>query len=360
MINSNVQVGDSFAAVATDVTVEDGAVLSFDYAVNTDTVSDNLYLMMDGSVATMLTGEKSGTCCVAFPSAGEHNVVFSYVKDKTDEVFEDTVVIANVRVLYGDEAETALAAMPVYPHSLTGSELSLEIVNESARGIIIHSPDGTALGTGSTVYIVPEDTVTLHARIGDELMPELAFGYTDCDGIVHLLNECETDETGYLFTGRLSSGIAEGGASYTYCMLYGSCVTYDPMAALLVFRSEEDLNYFCQVEVGGYTWSYADGGEAATDAAAEAPTETASEPTYTIRAVDEDGNPVTGVMVNVCTDTTCSPSMVDDSGVYTFTGEAYPYVIHVLVVPEGYSFDTTQEFVMDENGGELVITLPKA
>ena len=80
---------------------------------------------------------------------------------------------------------------------------------------------------------------------------------------------------------------------------------------------------------------------------------------YTIKCVDQDGNPVTGTMINVCTDETCTPMPVDENGVLEFTMPAYPYVLHVLIVPEGYEFDKTVEEIAPEEGGEVVFTFQK-
>ena len=66
-----------------------------------------------------------------------------------------------------------------------------------------------------------------------------------------------------------------------------------------------------------------------------------------------------GCIVNFCTEEMCVPAVADENGVATFTGEPYAYHLQVIRVPEGYSFDTAQEFTADPNGGEVRFTVNK-
>lgn len=99
----------------------------------------------------------------------------------------------------------------------------------------------------------------------------------------------------------------------------------------------------------------------ATDAnqneSAEGETSEAAE--YIVNVVDQNGDPVPGAYVNFCTDTACMPSVSDESGVITFSGEPYAYHLQILKVPEGYSFDKDFETYTDEVPGETTITITK-
>ena len=84
-----------------------------------------------------------------------------------------------------------------------------------------------------------------------------------------------------------------------------------------------------------------------------------SQSVYTVRFVDQDGAPVPGCIVNFCTDETCTPVIADENGVAAFTGAPYAYHLQVIRVPNGYKFDTAQEFYAEENGGEMIFTVTK-
>ena len=82
-------------------------------------------------------------------------------------------------------------------------------------------------------------------------------------------------------------------------------------------------------------------------------------PEWTIRFADQNGDPVPGCVVNFCTDEACTPVISDGNGLALFSGEPYPYHLQVIKVPEGYSFDTSQEFYADTAGGEMTFTVTK-
>ena len=77
---------------------------------------------------------------------------------------------------------------------------------------------------------------------------------------------------------------------------------------------------------------------------------------YTIYVVDQNGDPVEGVMLNMC-DMVCIPGFTNAEGFYSVTADACAYVIHVLTLPEGYSIDPEFEAVLDTN--EMTITVTK-
>ena len=81
--------------------------------------------------------------------------------------------------------------------------------------------------------------------------------------------------------------------------------------------------------------------------------------TYTVTYVDQNGNPVPGVMCQVCDESMCQVFTSDDNGVCQFTLPAKAYEIHTLKVPAGYTGDTTTVTNAPVQGGELTFTLTK-
>ena len=79
--------------------------------------------------------------------------------------------------------------------------------------------------------------------------------------------------------------------------------------------------------------------------------------TYTVTVVDEEGNPLSGVMVQWCLDT-CFPGVTDASGVATYTDVEADYHVTVSIMPAGYTYSTEeQEFYYEAGSTEMTITL---
>lgn len=81
--------------------------------------------------------------------------------------------------------------------------------------------------------------------------------------------------------------------------------------------------------------------------------------TYTVKVVDEGGNPVSGAMVQLCAEM-CIPKLTDANGVAVFENmeERSDYKASVTVYPEGYAQlgDTVDHYL--ENGAtEVTITV---
>lgn len=79
--------------------------------------------------------------------------------------------------------------------------------------------------------------------------------------------------------------------------------------------------------------------------------------TYTVYVVDEDGNPVSGGIVQFCLES-CTPVVIDENGVATFTAEEADYAVKMLSMPAGYTYATEEEaFYFAAGSCELTIVL---
>ena len=93
--------------------------------------------------------------------------------------------------------------------------------------------------------------------------------------------------------------------------------------------------------------------------ATDAPTEDAN-PVYTVRIVDEAGNPVAGAMVQICQGETCMPGpLTGEDGTVTFQVAEADYKVSFLgSVPAGYDYTTEEtEFYFEKGSYELTIVL---
>jgi hypothetical protein len=77
---------------------------------------------------------------------------------------------------------------------------------------------------------------------------------------------------------------------------------------------------------------------------------------YTVKVVDEGGNPVVGAGVQLCKDT-CLPAITDEDGIAEFrVAEDPEYKVSFMSVPEGYE-GAEEAYYFESGSYELVITL---
>ena len=158
------------------------------------------------------------------------------------------------------------------------------------------------------------------------------------------LSSLSADEAGYTAEYGMHSR-ATTGYAWSALLVYPLFNNYEVFEPLFYFASEDDLDFFCAYNISANasaTWAYADG-----DAA------------YTLRFVDQNGSAVSGVIANICDETTCTPMFADENGLITFEKAPYPYDIHVISIPEGYAFDMAQGYTAPAVGGEMTFTLTR-
>lgn len=84
----------------------------------------------------------------------------------------------------------------------------------------------------------------------------------------------------------------------------------------------------------------------------------AQEPSHIIKVVDEGGNPIAGVVVQICLEA-CTPMVTDDNGVASYYNmpEA-DYEVKIAVMPQGYGYTTEDEvFFFEDGSNEVTIIL---
>ena len=80
---------------------------------------------------------------------------------------------------------------------------------------------------------------------------------------------------------------------------------------------------------------------------------------YVFRCVDENGDPVTGVTLQICTDETCALVKTDETGVVKYAEKPYEYDVHVYRYDEGYELVSEAEFKTDDVYGAYDIKFVK-
>ena len=81
--------------------------------------------------------------------------------------------------------------------------------------------------------------------------------------------------------------------------------------------------------------------------------------TYRVIVSNTGGDPVKGVMVEFCSDTTCRFEKTDQNGVAEFAAENGVYTVHILKVPKGY-VKPNEEYRTEENYCDVYYVLQNA
>ena len=368
---SNAGTDDSYAAVYTTLIAAEGDVLSFDAKVSCEQDYDYLQVTVDDKVAKRIDGETDWANYTVALTEGEHTVGFTFEKDEASSEGDDTAWVKNVKLATGDEAAALIAAMPVYPRAIE-SGMTVEVDPATAREIVFEyasdeAADMFASYFGDKFYLAEGGSATLSVAIGADVNPEFAMLSNNFDGMQAALSDLEVKDDKFVMTADVSAMEVDGYSNSTVAAYKDVTSDETPATAITFFASEENVNTFLTEMLDdndqpmALSWSYADGTKPSTDALAEAGADVASPyASYKLTFADEEGNPVAGVIANVCDDTSCQPMTSDENGVVEFQAAPFAYHIQVISVPEGYEFDTSAEYYTEEAGGEMSFTLTKA
>ncbi len=355
---SNVGVNSSNAVVTVPVTAKAGDAVLVTFKTSTEAGCDLLTIAVNGEQIKAFAGEHDWmTYAWTVEADGEYNVTLSYVKDMAAEAGEDCVWVDSVAVKSGEEAAAAVAANPAYP---VADEFTLTLVNANAKEILITDPMGVMpMYFGESRYfIVNDDVANFVGTLTADIDPETGFFYNNYDGATVGLTSAMT-EAGYEASCGMDT-MDTTGYAYTDMYLYGDA-NGENMLGVTIIRDEKNANAFIDFLVANGLpvegWTYADGSAPATE---ERPADAvATAATYTVKYVDQDGNPVAGVMLQVCDEETCQVMMSDENGVVSFTTMPYAWELHTLKVPDGYTGDTQTVTVATVEGGEWTFVLTR-
>ena len=86
----------------------------------------------------------------------------------------------------------------------------------------------------------------------------------------------------------------------------------------------------------------------------------ASNAVYTVKVVDQNGDPVKGATVAFCTDAVCrNSSRTDSGGVTSMALEPGKYHINVIDAPDGYACPDEAGIYIGPEAGETTLTITK-
>jgi thiol-disulfide isomerase/thioredoxin len=91
----------------------------------------------------------------------------------------------------------------------------------------------------------------------------------------------------------------------------------------------------------------------------ETPQQTDGEQTYTVRVVDQNGDPVPEVAIAFCSATGCTNAYTDEEGNCVYKGPAYKYHVTVVEAPDGYSEDFNDDVYTEKYSCSMTIEIEK-
>ena len=358
LVSTNKGIANTSSLVSVTVEAKAGQVLLFDYRVSSEAGYDFLNFAVNGDTVKSLSGEiEWSTWAYEFTEDGTYEVTFAYVKDAATEEGSDLACVDEVRLVSAEEAAPYLAALPHYPHADADT---ISPADTAAREVVIYDPTGLVDANfgGARCYVVPGGNPSFNVTLTHDPDTATVLYFADGgQGAVTLADRLNGD----VYTVQVPASTT---STYSYVQLYTDPNTAGPM--VLYFTSEEALNTFMVRNLSNEdgtlaaSWKYADGSAPGTTAILEGndaiPEGSAM---YTLVFADQNGDPVPGVIANVCDDDSCLPMTSDDNGVIGFVFPALAYHIQVIKAPDGYAFDTEAEYYTEANGGVLSFTLTK-
>ena len=333
----------SQGVVETQVEAKDGDVLVVEYKLLSDNHVSSLRVAVDGRdvKSTSLTKDWS-TYAYRFEEAGSHRVSVSLVREYAATESQAGLWIDSIRLVSGEEAEQALAKNPVYP---TAESLSMNMRNENMEyfRFVFEGTDSEC----DCGYVCTDPVAYLAITLPEGLEPENTYLSDDAYRTISLAPYATED--GYLVEIPTDGSAA---ADISQLVLYSGndyldlAYVFSDWESVEAYKADREayFEYPLTLEVLDGSWEV------------EMP---AGDGVYTVIYVDQNGDPVPGVMCQVCDAESCRVFVSDDSGICQFDLPAGSYEIHTLAVPAGYEGDTTTITEAPAGGGELTFTLTR-
>lgn len=320
---------DSASLLSFNVDAKAGETLAINF--NLGLLSPYFYIeiVIDGEIVDYFMSERDWFVYLhQFDSDGIKEVEIYTVRTYTEDDFETPFYIDSIRILSEEESTNKLAN---YDIPKPNGEFGYKINNESVKKITIYHD--------SLLY---SESMANHGFfLIDEPYIDISF-YFDEHPSKYMMQSSTYGAfpMDYLYQNNEYRCIVSGWENYgSYYEMIGvtDITNYDTQYQLYFFLYEEDIDRFLKEAFRGQTveWEIAENQEIGyidlenEDLMAD----------YNIKIVDQEGNPVEGVMLQVCDDILCQVYVSDAEGYCTFSLEPNIYDLHILNVPEGYSID---------------------
>lgn len=352
LVSSNKGTDESRSAVQTTINAVAGNVFAFDLKLASESGFDFFTLSVNDEIVKVFSGEKDwSSYAYEFTADGEYVVELAFVKDEAEGHGEDSLWLDNVRLLSGDEAAAALAANTRYP---SAAETSFTITNENVTRVVFDDPYKIVykiFGCDYQAYLLNSLEANCVFTLAGNVDPDAAICFDNNKN--RYVMPSLLSGNGYSATFTVDS-IGTTGKAYTSVVLDPNINVEGDEFPVFFFADEEGLNKFVKTFAAG-AWHDAEEWEQENQTE-----EPQGDVVYTFRCVDENGERISGVTLQVCNDSTCSVYVTNENGECVVTLPCDNYEIHILKAPDGYTFDSEAVFDAPIEGGEVTITLKRA
>ena len=238
--------------------------------------------------------------------------------------------------------ESSTRAFPVSPIRNVIAE------NEHARQVFFRNDNAM---NRLAVFTVNDNTAHLRLELSPKDNPEDVIYYiSDPLSTTEVQALLNTERNCYTIDQALPG--PEDGPRIAYGVLYDPR-TSDLSDAIEVYliASEDDLDELAEMlSAEGWIRSEEEENTSVPEHSTQA---------YILHTADQNGEPVPGVYVNFCTDSSCIMRQSDEQGTVTFDGTPDRYHVQILKVPDGYGFDPDFELYTDTAYGEWLLRIRK-
>lgn len=336
------------SCIQTTVTAKAGDAAVITFKLDNETFFEKMHIQVNGeTVKTFTTNRDWITYAHTFETAGTYTVSVCYQRETYSWAENDNLWIDSIVLVSGDAAREAVKQNPTYPVS---EQTQIQFVEDKGslqymEIYLVDQPQGETL---PVVLAEGSESAWVKVQLDATMDPE-ALCLEELSGMAYPLATCAVED-GYLVELELMDHPALLG-------IY----TLEPNTNIPTFTIAANMEQIQYIIDGNAKQGVAcDVREAEPfvikAGAAEQPM---GDVTYTVTYTDQNGDPVPGVMCQVCDATTCQVYVSDNNGVCQFTLPAFAYEIHTLKVPEGYEGDTATVTNAPADGGELSFQLTK-
>ena len=245
-------------------------------------------------------------------------------------------------VLTGIPGDASTRAFPVSPAR------AIHVENKDARCVLFRA-EGNPVP--QMAYVIRDDVAHLRLEITAEDDPAAVAYYNYAD-IFILQDLLDPERNAYVIDQPMPQTETETGSCYVFGIV---AAEGDNLTSTLSVYLIPDDSYIERLADDMRSWGYA----VTWEYGEYNPPEQTRAQAYLLHVVDQNGDPVPGVLVSFCTDTTCSMAQSDGNGTVSFDGAPDVYHIQLLKVPEGCSFDPGFELYTERTYGEWVIRIRK-
>ena len=276
-----------------------------------------------GNTAFLQTG--------SFLSTGE---VTRLIEAFLGDSYTETIVLTDI------PRDASTRAFPV------SSARAINVENENAKCILFRA-EGNPVP--QLVYVIHDDVAHLRLEITADDDPSVVTYYNYSD-IFILQNLLSLENNAYVIDQPMPDPEKETGNYYVFAMIAAEGDDLSNTPSVYLIPNDQYIEQLAKdMRAWGYdvTWEYGD----------YILPEQAQAQAYLLHIMDQNREPVHGVTVNFCTDTTCSLTQSDENGIISFDGAPDVYHIQLLKAPEGYSFDSGFELYTDRIYSEWLLRI---